>query len=189
MFHEWPSLFSPFWGKRRKMRYLRNFRTCSLMQNTKTTRNNILLENVRFNFALSQNCILIAIHHSAPFLCTLYISKSFTMAVNVQGVAGWSHSFWNRYSGHLCSETSFSRRHCTAVLCWYPVSQDLQQTHPGTWIQARITFPARLVRIWEVFSKLPVCACNLKSKAQLHSSCTVCGACNPSHLSGCRRTH
>lgn len=46
------------------------------MQNTKTTRNNILLENVRFNFPLSQNCILIAIHHSAPLLYTLYVSKS-----------------------------------------------------------------------------------------------------------------
>lgn len=180
--------FPPFWGKYRKMCYLWNFRTCSLMQNTKTTRNNILLENVRFNFILSQNCILMAIHHYAPLLCTLYISESLTMAIKVQGVAGWSHTFQNRHSPRLCSEMSFSRRDWTAVLCWYPVSQDLQQTHPGTWIQARIAFPARLVRMLQVFSKLPVCACNLKSKAQLHSSCAVCQACNPPYISGCRRT-
>lgn len=95
MFHEWASFFPPFWGKYRKMRYLWNFRTCSLMQNTKTTRNNILLETVRFNFVLSQNCILIAIHHYAPLLYTLYMSESLTMAIKVQGVAGGRHTFQN----------------------------------------------------------------------------------------------
>ena len=32
-------------------------------------------------------------------------------------------------------------------------------------------------------------ACNLKSKAQLHSPYAVCRACNPPYLSGCLRTH
>lgn len=90
--------------------------------------------------------------------------QKLTTAIKVQGVAGWSHSFQNRYSPHLCSEVPFSRRDWTAALCWYPVSQDLQQTHSGTWLESRIIFPSRLVRIWQVFSKLPVHAQNLKSK-------------------------
>lgn len=115
--------------------------------------------------------------------------KNLTTAIKGQGVAGWSHSFQNRYSPHLCSEMSFSRRDWTAVLCWYPVSQDLRQTHSGTWLQSRITFPSSLVRMWQVFSKLAVHAHNLKSKGQLHSPCAVCWACRPPHLSSCRRTH
>lgn len=145
--------FSPFWGKYRKMRYLWNFRACSLTQNTKTTRNNILLEKLRFNIALSQNDILITIHHSALLLCILYISKSLPTAVKVQRLAGRSH-FHLLGAGNspgTCPQSSFPRRDWTAALCWYPVSQDFQQTHSGTWIWARITFPARLVRIRQYF--------------------------------------
>lgn len=111
--------------------------------------------------------------------------QKLTTAIKVQGVSGWSHSFQNRYSPHLCSEMAFSRRDWTAALCWYPVSQDLQQTLSGTWLQSRTIFPSRLIRMWQVFSKLPVHAHNLKPKGQLHSPCAVCWACSPPHLSSC----
>lgn len=116
-------------------------------------------------------------------MCSIHLQE-LTTAIKVQGVAGQSHSFQNRYSPRICSEMPFSRRNWTAVLCWYPVSQDLQQTHSGTWLQSRIIFPSRLVRIWQAFSKLPMHAHNLKSKGQLHGPCSVCWA-SP-HLFSCR---
>lgn len=116
--------------------------------------------------------------------------QKLTTAIKVQGVSGWSHSFQNRYSPHLRSEMAFSRRDWTAALCWYPVSQDLQQTLSGTWLQSRIIFPSRLIRMWQVFSKLPVHARNLKPKDNSTVPVlSVCWACSPPHLSSCRRTH